>query len=163
MTRLIICPICRGDGRTQQTDIDWDTCIKCNGTGSISINSEPVDMYNLCPHCSFNWDGGDVLEQLKNLSLHVTKSDNELIKLASNYGWYPDSPKRLTNLIIVKIEANIARTRTDLYVQEAIGHEPRVEEILYNNTYVECPQCRHVWNKDTGEHYNNINELKQLI
>lgn len=30
---VAICPICRGKGEVQQTDIDWDDCRRCNGTG----------------------------------------------------------------------------------------------------------------------------------
>ena len=30
-----VCSICKGEGETQQTDIDWDTCWKCGGTGQI--------------------------------------------------------------------------------------------------------------------------------
>lgn len=32
-----VCPSCKGSGEVQQTDIDWDECRKCNGTGQIVL------------------------------------------------------------------------------------------------------------------------------
>ena len=31
------CPICNGSGEVQQSDTDWDTCRKCDGTGLYLI------------------------------------------------------------------------------------------------------------------------------
>lgn len=43
----IICPICNGYGETQQTDIDYDDCRKCNGTGKINKGMYYVIQENL--------------------------------------------------------------------------------------------------------------------
>lgn len=41
ISKGIVCPICNGRGQTQQTDIDFDTCRNCNGSGNIIITKEP--------------------------------------------------------------------------------------------------------------------------
>jgi len=35
LTKTQICPVCHGEGEVQQTDIDWDDCRRCDGTGEI--------------------------------------------------------------------------------------------------------------------------------
>lgn len=32
-----VCPSCEGTGKVQQTDIDWDECRRCNGTGQTVL------------------------------------------------------------------------------------------------------------------------------
>lgn len=31
-----VCPSCKGTGEVQQTDIDYDDCRRCNGSGQIA-------------------------------------------------------------------------------------------------------------------------------
>lgn len=35
---MIDCPTCEGTGKVQQTDVDWDPCRRCNGTGRIKAD-----------------------------------------------------------------------------------------------------------------------------
>ena len=36
MGEQVTCPVCRGRGECQQTDIDWDPCRRCDGGGMVS-------------------------------------------------------------------------------------------------------------------------------
>ena len=43
-----ICPICKGSGEVQQTDIDWDDCRRCNGTGYVEKTVEIIQPKKGC-------------------------------------------------------------------------------------------------------------------
>lgn len=36
-SKTIDCPVCNGRGECQQTDVDWDECRNCSGTGKVTV------------------------------------------------------------------------------------------------------------------------------
>jgi len=57
-----------------------------------------------CPHCKVDFDGGDIYESLRAHHLYKDKTDEEVREIASNYGWSPETPRRFSRLITVKIQ-----------------------------------------------------------
>ena len=47
-----------------------------------------------CPHCGANWDGGDILERLRQTGHYQT--EERLLEAASHYGWTPENPTRFS-------------------------------------------------------------------
>lgn len=86
------------------------------------------DETKVCPKCGADWDAGDIYETLRKQDHYKDKSDEEVKKVAGNYGWTEETPKRFSHLTGVEI-----RGRYD------------------GVSYWECPNCKTSWNRFTGE------------
>lgn len=41
LKQKVPCDLCNGEGKVQQTDTDWDTCRRCNGSGHLGYAPVP--------------------------------------------------------------------------------------------------------------------------
>lgn len=55
-----------------------------------------------CPHCGFELDDGEIYENLKDNIFYRHLSEEELLKVAQQYGWTKENKKRFTNRVTVK-------------------------------------------------------------
>lgn len=93
-----------------------------------------LNRYGQCPHCEIGWDGGDVLEILGNLDVFKIKGQKELLQIANEcYGYTELNKLRFTKLNSIDLTGSLAGTG-----------------------FWECPTCRSVFNKVTGERSGNM-------
>lgn len=97
-----------------------------------------INRFGLCPNCSTNWKGEDVLASISKLSCNSHKTEKELREMAANYGWTEDNKISFSN---------------------TISHE------VNGRTLLECPKstCGHIFNRYTGEEYRNMFEAQRGI
>lgn len=55
---------------------------------------------DLCPHCGFDMDNGDIKDKLA--ARYPEKSKSEIKESAKNYGWTPDNRRRFSSVIGVE-------------------------------------------------------------
>lgn len=98
---------------------------------------EKIDRFGKCPNCGFNWDAGNIYEQLASLSCNIGKTEGEIKKLAENYGWTEVNKIHFTKTIAI--------------------------ETKDGKTFIKCPEmrCQHVFNRETGVEYKSIFEAKR--
>ena len=63
-----------------------------------------MDHSGLCPKCGADWDNGDIVAFFKNMRASgdrywANKTDDEIVKVAGDYGWTPETPKHFSRLI----------------------------------------------------------------
>src|SRR5437762_10003470 len=65
----------------------------------ICVNNETLNSEDIlkCPNCCGSWDGGDILEVLKENNPH--KDGETLREWASHYGYSEDNPRRFQKCI----------------------------------------------------------------
>lgn len=104
----------------------------------VNYNTKKGDC---CPECSANWDGGDILEHFleakfnplhKQHSHYKDKTLDEIKKVAFNYGWTDENPKRFGNVIGIELAYN----------------DPRHYDGV---SFWKCPTCEVAWDRFTGE------------
>lgn len=104
----------------------------------------PIDRNGECPNCEEDWDGGDMFEQLKRLDIFVL-DHKEAEKAAMKYGWTPENAKRFSHVISLQFSTNEVNNTSRVY------------------DFIECPQCRHVFNIETGQEFMNKNEARNSL
>lgn len=97
-----------------------------------------IDRFGLCPNpdCNINWDSGDILLQIKRIETLHNRTDPEIMQLASEFGYSTMEKKHFSKVIAIQVHKS----------------QSQPDDV---NLY-QCPECRHVWNADTGEHYHDI-------
>jgi hypothetical protein len=101
--------------------------------------------FGLCPHCNYDWDGGDIYEQLCQMDVYAMKTPEFMMELAGNtYGWEPTDKRRFTNVVTHQLAFGI--TNTD--------DRP---------SFMECPMCRHAWDLKTGIEYGSVHNATYQI
>ena len=98
-----------------------------------------LDRLGCCPNCKSNWDGGDIKQALSLMDINQFKKDDELEKLAGEYGWTKENGKRFT--------------ATKVY---EVSPTPLVKFV-----FLECPECLHVFDEQNGKEYGSIYLAKQ--
>jgi hypothetical protein len=99
----------------------------------LDAETAKLDHSGLCPKCGCSWNAGDVLETFKTMrsegrEWYKDKTDAELIKIAGNYGWTPESPKNFSRLIGIE------------------------ERGVYDGVCKwRCPDCNAEWNRFSKE------------
>lgn len=93
----------------------------------------PINRHGSCPNCEKGWDGGDILEELKKMDVFRGKTDQEMLQIASNYGYTESNPVRFTRLGTIELP-------------------------LDKRYFWECPHCHHIWDKITNHHFVNLNQ-----
>lgn len=93
----------------------------------------PINRHGSCPNCEKGWDGGDILEELKKMDVFKAKTDQEMLQIASNYGYTTSNPLRFTKL-------------------------ETIEMPIEQRNFWRCPHCLHVWDKITNKHYVNLQQ-----
>lgn len=85
-----------------------------------------IDVENLteCPSCKGNWDGGDIYEVLRLHTTYDKYSDEEVKKLAEDYGWSEKNKKHFSQLIGIEIS-----------------------ELYDGVSFWECPHCNKQWKR----------------
>jgi len=53
-----------------------------------------------CPHCSYNFDDGDIYEVLRNNEYYQNMTDEQVKDAARCYGWSEENRKRFTKKIL---------------------------------------------------------------
>lgn len=99
------------------------------------MENNTIDLYGKCPNCKATWDGGDILEELKKLDIHMGRPEKEILELASHFGYTKENKKRFTRVIHNEIR----------------GEHDGV-------SFTQCPLCKHVWNRFTGLHFPTLQE-----
>lgn len=100
-----------------------------------------IDRLGLCPNCQFNWEGDDIFHSLSLMKVNISKSTKDIEKLANEYGWTLENNKKFSFAISMTV-SNYDNKSIDL---------------------VECPNCRSVFNVDTGEKYLHRYEAKSKL
>ena len=99
----------------------------------------PVNRHGSCPNCEDDWDGGDIYDELFKLDVFFMKP-KETKLMAEKYGWTPENKKHFSNVIGVEFEKHEEKTNL-----------------------IQCPNCRHVFNVLTGQHFVNLNEARNNL
>ena len=93
------------------------------------LNEETAKLKHagLCPECGADWNAGDILETFKQKKTDgddfwKDKTDEEIEKIAGQYGWTPEKPISFSRLIGVEIR----------------GEYDGV-------SYYRCPECERPW------------------
>lgn len=107
----------------------------------VVTHTTPLDRYGKCPNCQAEWDGGDILNNLRRLQVLSEKTEEELVNIAfQGFGYQKSNPKNFSRVIaisVVPVEPN--------------GINPHTTPNLYM-----CPECRQVWDALTGKHYGSL-------
>lgn len=95
-----------------------------------------IDKHGKCPNCNTNWDAGDIKDNLRSLNVLSHKTEYELTKAASLYGWQEEKPIKFSKVSIIVLED---------------------KAILYK-----CPEirCGHLFDANTGEEFEYLLEAK---
>lgn len=99
------------------------------------IAIDNMNKFGECPNpeCKADWDGGDILENLKKLSAFINKSNVEIEKIAlDSYGYDEQHKKHFSKVIIIHVSTG---------------------RIVYK-----CPHCGSVYNAQTGERFSSLYE-----
>lgn len=98
----------------------------------------PINRHGQCPNCEHGWDGGDIVQELSKLDLFKGNSQQEMLKIAGNYGYTETNPTRFSKLESVELPN------------------------MGSSAFWRCPKCRHVWDKITNHHYVSLNQALGL-
>lgn len=87
-----------------------------------------------CPNCNTDFDGGDILQVLSNLSVFAGKGQKEVLKFATEtYGYTIENQRRFSNTIAFQL-----------------AHSGTV--------YYRCPSCRAVFDANSHRYVVETNE-----
>lgn len=112
-----------------------------------STKLTPLDRYGICPNeqCRMDWNGGDILEGLARLDVLGEKSKEELVNIAHlSFGYQVQNPKNFSKVIAVQV----------------VKDTKRVEGEIPKPDFYMCPNCRQVWEADTGRLFSSLNSAK---
>lgn len=94
-----------------------------------------------CPHCGIDLDNGDIVETFQKMRedgdpFWRDKTNIEIIKIAGNYGWTPETPKRFSRVIGVELPYD---------------HPKHYDGV----SYWMCPDCKQQWPRFKEKHGNS--------
>jgi hypothetical protein len=75
-----------------------------------------TDFQDLCPHCDYNLDDGDIYEKMKDA--YPDKPEEVVLQYCNDFGWTPENKKRFSK-------------KVGVYSMER-------DRVLY----YECPECK---------------------
>lgn len=96
----------------------------------------PLDRHGNCPNCKKSWDGGDIYDYLYNLDINMSKTAQDIEKMASLYGWTPENKKKFSRVRVIEVTINNQ----------------------YTDVYFECPDCHKAFNSTTSEQYDSLTQ-----
>lgn len=112
-----------------------------------STKKTPLDRYGKCPNeeCKMDWNGGDILLWLRGLGVLSDKSEEELVNIAyQSYGYVKSNPKNFSKVIAVQV----------------VNDKPQEAGVIPTPDFYMCPNCRQVWEADTGQLFSSLHAAK---
>lgn len=99
-----------------------------------------IKAHDNCPECNARWKGEDIFKHFmdaktnpnhEQYAYYKDRSDAEILKVAGDYGWTPETPKSFGNIIGVEL---------------SYDDPERYDGV----SYWMCPNCRVAWNRFNG-------------
>lgn len=106
-----------------------------------------IDRYGKCPNkeCNCNWDAGNILDNLRKLHVLSDKSEEELANIAhTSFGYNSQNRKHFSKVIAIT----------------TIGDESVPTSGILEPDFYMCPECRLVWDADTGKQFPSLISAK---
>lgn len=105
------------------------------------MTNKPIDKYDKCPSCDYNWNDGSILEVVSRLEVFNGKSTTDLRSIASAYGWTAENQAKFSSVITISIGPSEATKGSII-------------------TYFQCPGCKQLFNSETGEQHESLIQAK---
>jgi len=119
-----------------------------------------TDKFSMCPVCGVTLDGGDAYNELAKLGINTNKSHEEILQLASQYGWTPTNKVRFTRLIVQDINGIVLYKCPSIRCSTVFGGKnlfayESTQDALENIPLIDNP-------KDIEKHFKGVRDIDNI-